>query len=125
MIKMEKKRKTGKIFFRISDCAMLMSALMLFLVVLSFASCQDSVTTADAKILKIDLDAAENVINLTEIADSTIFVPLETTDKSRFGSVDKLMVDEGRFIVVDRELSAFIAAIPGILPCLKAEMLPT
>lgn len=102
------KRKTGKIFFHISDCAMLMSVLMLFLVVLSLASCQDSVTTADAKILKIDLDAAEKVINLTEIADSTIFVPLETTDKSRFGSVDKLMVDEGRFIVVDKELSASI-----------------
>ena len=59
-------------------------------------------------LVKIDLEAKENVLKLSEIADTVTFVALETNEQSRFGNVDKLMIEDDKYIVVDKELSSAI-----------------
>lgn len=70
-------------------------------------------------LVKIDLDAKENVLKLSEIADTVTFVALETNEQSRFGNVDKLMIEDDKYIVVDKELSSaiFVFDLKGHFLC--------
>lgn len=57
--------------------------------------------------VKLDLPATENKLCLSEIVDSIKYIPLETTDLSIFGSMDKLIVtDKGEFLIADKEITS-------------------
>lgn len=68
---------------------------------------QKELHLATVKEIKLDLAATENKLNLSEIVDSIRYVPLETTDLSIFGSVDKLIVtDKGEYLIADKEITS-------------------
>ena len=79
---------------------------------LGFISCTGngslSSMMGDPEIVKIDMDAEEKVVNLSELTDSIVFVPLETNETSQFGNMDKLIIDEERFIIVDKDVSSAV-----------------
>lgn len=67
----------------------------------------DKNTTEETEI-GIELPDKENLVNLSEIVDSVSFVPLATNDSCRIGSVDKLIVMDKCFIVVDKSSAASV-----------------
>lgn len=59
--------------------------------------------------IDLPLRQREQVVGLSEVADSLRYIPLETTDSCLIGSVDKLLLTEaGRFVVVDKEIAASV-----------------
>lgn len=75
-----------------------------------FASCGNEVdkeTTSEVDIA-LDFPKKENLVNLSDIADRVSFIPLTTNDSCRIGSVDKLIVTEKYFVVVDKSLAASV-----------------
>lgn len=82
---------------------------MLFLAASLFlTSCEGKKSDADVQTIEIDLGTKENIINLSDIADEITFVPLENTGESMLGSIDKLMIDDGRYVIVDKEAAAAV-----------------
>lgn len=79
---------------------------------LGFISCTGngslSSMMGNPEIVKIDMDAEEKVVNLSELTDSIVFVPLETNETSQFGNMDKLIIDKERFIIVDKDVSSAV-----------------
>lgn len=88
-------------FCRVSFVPFLTASLFL-------ASCEEKKSGADVQTIEIDLGSKENIINLSDIADEVTFVSLENTNKSMMGSVDKLMIDNGRYVIVDKEAAAAV-----------------
>lgn len=75
-----------------------------------FASCGNGVDKETVSEIDIALDfpKKENLVNLSDIADRVSFIPLATNDSCRIGSVDKLIVTDKYFVVVDKSLAASV-----------------
>ena len=85
--------------------------ILCFSLFLSACSHQPSTFQSDHELISIHLPLAqeERPINVSEIADSITYLPLETSQQALIGSVDKLIVTEDqRFIVVDKEIARSI-----------------
>lgn len=86
----------------------------LFVFVMSgwVASCSHPVHRVkgtDVSAIDLPLRQREHLLNLSELADSVRYIPLETTDSCLIGSIDKLLTtDEGDFVVVDKEIAAAV-----------------
>lgn len=56
--------------------------------------------------IELDLMAAENKLKLSEFVDSIAYIPLETSNLSLFGDVDRLIVTErGEYLIADKEMT--------------------
>ena len=91
-----------------------MKKLILYTVILSsvLGACTSSilrVENSDVASIFLPLNQREQVVSLSEVADSLRYIPLETTDSCLIGSIDKLLQTEaGCFIVVDKEIAVSI-----------------
>lgn len=65
-------------------------------------------TTEPNIVLNIDFPKEERHINLSELVDSISFIRLQTNDSCRIGSIDKLIVAENFFLIVDKSLASSI-----------------
>ena len=87
-----------------------MKKVFFFVLTLSFflVGCVQKVLFLDTVMeIKLDLPATENKLKLSVIVDSIKYVPLETTDLSVFGSMDKLIVtDRGEYLIADKEITS-------------------
>ena len=81
--------------------------LCLFLVFVLIGCVQKDLSLTTVREVKLDLSATENKLSLSEIVDSIEYVPLETTNLSIFGSMDKLIVtDKGEYLIADKEITS-------------------
>lgn len=88
----------------ITWCAFVMSAWMV-----SCTSPKHRAVVSDVVAIDLPLQRGEHLINLSEVADSVHYIPLETNDSCLIGSIDKLLLtEEGCFIVVDKEIASAV-----------------
>lgn len=59
-------------------------------------------------VLNMDFPEKDNPIKLSELVDSISFIKLQTNDSCRIGAVDKLIVTDKNYIVVDKSLASTI-----------------
>lgn len=72
-------------------------------------SCSSSETKLK-DIIKINmpLQQDDNIVKLSTIIDSIYYLPLETDDRYLIGNIDKLIVTDGFFYVIDKDISPSI-----------------
>lgn len=87
-------------------------AIFLFLLIYIGVSCNRKVEPNDSSLytsIQLPLAQKEQIISLSEITDSIVYVPLETNDQCLIGSIDKLLVtDDHNYIVVDKDIAASV-----------------
>ena len=54
------------------------------------------------------LQQDDNIVKLSTIIDSIYYLPLETDDRYLIGNIDKLIVTDGFFYVIDKDISPSI-----------------
>lgn len=84
--------------------------IIFFCLCLCLFSCEQNVRNqTDCAKIQLPLGQKENRINLSEIADSIQYIPLETKDGCLIGNIDKILqTDENEYLIVDKEISASI-----------------
>lgn len=85
---------------------------ILYLLLLSLLiGCSPVSKTEISDIDKISLQLKEEnyKMNLSEIVDSIAYIPLETTEKSLLGDIDRMIVTEaGEYLIVDKEIASVL-----------------
>lgn len=77
--------------------------------IIIMSACGDiSPDNKDFTKVEINLDTKENIVKLSDIADTVTFIPLETKEESRLGSIDKLILENGNYIIVDKQLASAV-----------------
>ena len=72
-------------------------------------STPSQVTNPDIVSIELPLRQNDQLIKLSELADSIRYIPLQTTDSCLIGSIDKLLqTDKGKFVIVDKETAVAV-----------------
>lgn len=57
--------------------------------------------------IRFQLKEGEHLMNLSEIVDSIVYIPLETTDRSLLGEIDQVLLTEsGEYLIADKVISS-------------------
>lgn len=64
----------------------------------------------NSKLTKIDipLQQKDNILNFSDLVDSLTYIPLQTDSNCLIGSIDKLIVLEDRFLILDKEIACAV-----------------
>ena len=93
-----------------------MKHLLIYLLILAWlsnlvacTSTPSQVTNPDIVSIELPLRQNDQLIKLSELADSIRYIPLQTTDSCLIGSIDKLLqTDKDKFVIVDKETAVAV-----------------
>lgn len=71
--------------------------------VLTGCSAPNQKSNQDFRVIDVPLKGDDHQIMMSSFIDSILYIPLETKDECLIGSVDKILVTDDAYYVVDRE----------------------